>query len=332
MFSSGTDPSTLRSDLARDGFVVQRAVLTPAELAELRGAAERTTARARAGEWPDVRTVGKQFPPWPGPIGPGGIWGVQALLHPDQPDAAVFARSYFGEGLMGIATALLSSSSSSSSSQEKDDDDDLPQLVMELYNLLVRPDADFDLEWHRDDVPRTATPAEEEARLHYCRYFRPRHRHGEGDGEEAGPPPAHAQWNLALFEDASLVVVPGSHRRARTKAEREAEPREAHLPGELVVELGPGDVVFYDNNILHRGVYDAKKERMSLHGSVGRADVGSSRARNVLQHGVGAWVDRCDFSALGGEGEPLRRRAEGMRARLVELGRRSGDVGYSLSG
>lgn len=132
----------------------------------------------------------------------------------------------------------------------------------------------------------------------------------------------------------SLVVVPGSHVRVRTAAERSAPPREPDMPGQLVVRLEPGDVVFYDNNILHRGVYRADKERMSLHGSVGRAGGGRFRATNVLQHGVGKWVDGCDFSALadGPGGERSRRRAEGMRARLVELGRESGEVGFSLAG
>lgn len=96
------------------------------------------------------------------------------------------------------------------------------------------------------------------------------------------------------------------------------------------MRLAPGDCVFYDNNLLHRGVYDAGRERLSLHGSVGHRLGGPLRARNVLQHGVGAWVDRCDFGALA---DPAQRaRAEGMRARLLALGRDSGDVGYSHEG
>ena len=63
---------------------------------------------------------------------------------------------------------------------------------------------------------------------------------------------------------------------------------------------------------------------------IGHVAGGKLRARNVLQHGVGSWVDRCDFSGL--EDEKLRARAEAMRARLVKLGRESGDVGYSLTG
>src|SRR5690606_17050994 len=101
------------------------------------------------------------------------------------------------------------------------------------------------------------------------------------------------------------------------------------VPGQIAVQLGPGDIAFYNNNIFHRGVYDSSKERMSLHGSVGHSGGSKLRARNVLQHGCGKWVETCDFSTLD---EKARARAEAMRERLVKLGREAGDVGYSLEG
>jgi hypothetical protein len=113
------------------------------------------------------------------------------------------------------------------------------------------------------------------------------------------------------------------------------------LPDQLVVELQPGDAVFYNSNILHRGVYRGKEEggvetRLTLHGSIGLKAVGGEgdvdveekkkvRATAVLQHGVGAWVHRDD--AAFGVGE----RAERMRANLVEMGTGEG-VGFSLQG
>ena len=185
------------------------------------------------------------------------------------------------------------------------------ELVMELYNLLVRPDRDFELRWHRDDVPATATAEEEVEAL------------GMGP---SGRGQGHAKWNLALYNDESLIVVPGSHYRARIQAERKAGPYEV-LEGQAVVQLKARDVVFYDNNILHRGVYGSGKERMTLHGSMGRSGE-ESRARNVLQHGIGEWVERCDFSNLD---ERIGQRAETMRARLIEFGRgrTAEEVGYS---
>lgn len=247
----------------------------------------------------DASELQKQFPPWPSTPGPEGIWGVQGLLHPDLgEDAATFARQhYFDERLMGVARALLGCSNE--------------DLVLELLNLLVRPSGGrgFELRWHRDDVPADADAAAEVTRLR--------------------APAWHAQWNLALYADDSLVVVPGSHARPRTAAERAADPYAPNLPGQAVVSLAPGDCVFYNNNILHRGVYDATRERLSLHGSVGHRLGGPLRARNVLQHGIGGWVYRCDFGALDAA---QRAQAEGMRARLLALGRESGDVGYSHEG
>ncbi|KAI1387831.1 uncharacterized protein F4822DRAFT_293533 [Hypoxylon trugodes] len=290
--------STLRTQLEKDGFVILRSILSPEQLTSLRGAAQRTVDLAQAGSWRHVRTVGKQFPPWTWEAGVG-IWGVQHLLNPSLPDSPIFTESYFGDEVLGAAKELLGPCS-----------DD--ELVMELYNLLVRPTdgSNFELRWHRDDISADASADEELKRLR--------------------EPAWHAQWNMALCDgDESLIVVPGSHKRARTERERAADPFDPNMPEQLIVRLDAGDVVFYNNNILHRGRYDGSRERLSLHGSVGHVAGGRLRARNVLQHGVGNWVDSCDFSNLG---EHQKARAEGMRARLVKLGRESGDVGYSLTG
>ncbi|KAF2457108.1 phytanoyl-CoA dioxygenase [Lineolata rhizophorae] len=289
---NGTATPDLQGELSTNGFVRIPSALSSDQIESLRDACSTATSRARAGNWPHIRTLPKQFPPWPSDAN-GGIWGVQHLLHPDQPGNDVFASSYFGDTVMGPAKRILGC-----------DDED---MVMELYNLLVRPERDFELRWHRDDIPASASPEEEMKRL--------------------SKPAWHAQWNLALFEDSSLVVVPGSHKRPRAEVERSADPYEAELPGMLIVEMKPGDLVFYDNNILHRGVYRADVERMTLHGSVGHVRGGNLRARNVLQHAVGEWVDQCDFGKLD---ERTKQRAEGMRKRLVELGSWNKDVGYSL--
>ncbi|KAH7374912.1 phytanoyl-CoA dioxygenase family protein [Plectosphaerella cucumerina] len=290
---------SLLDRLNRDGFVVVPSALSPAALTELREATARTAALARSGNWPHVRTLPKQFPPWPestpGVPPPTGIWGVQGLMHPDLPDSSAFVRAYFSDAVIAPTRELLGCG-----------DDD---LVMELFNLLVRPDTDFELRWHRDDIPATATAEEELERLRR--------------------PAFSAQWNMALFDDESLIVVPGSHLRARTDAERRAGPFEPDMPGQMVVKLAAGDVVFYNNNILHRGAYSAARERMTLHGSAGHVGGSALRARNVLQHGLRGWVDRVD---LGGLGEVERNRAEHMREMLVKMGREAGDVGFSLEG
>ncbi|EAW14443.1 phytanoyl-CoA dioxygenase family protein [Aspergillus clavatus NRRL 1] len=311
------------SALQRDGFVVVPSLLTPDEITHLRTVAANATTLTRAGTWPHFRTVPKQFPPWPTtppPPSEGGIWGVQHLLHPRMPHRTDFARFYFSDKLLAVAEELLGLSPGQDHTHEP--------LVMELFNLLVAPETrDFELRWHRDDIPDTVPEAEE---LRLLQAKSPRGRQ------------SHAQYNLALCPDESLIVVPGSHRRVRTAAERAAGPYERDMPGQLVVKLQPGDAVFYDSNILHRGVYRAKPDggeetRLTLHGSVGlkasgAGDAGDEddadkkvRATVVLQHGVGAWVHQDD--AAFGIGE----RAEKMRANLIALGTGEG-VGYSLQG
>ncbi|KIW71315.1 hypothetical protein PV04_03497 [Phialophora macrospora] len=302
--------------LRRDGFVKIPNLLPQHVLLALQAACKYTTDRARQGKWPYVRTVPKQYPPWHEWQAGDNIWGVQHLLHPDMNTRDTFAEVYFGDPVLDVVKELLGLK------REDDDDDDDDRLVMELFNLLVSPGQgeDFELAWHRDDVRPDVTPDEEARQL----------------AEKSPLQPLHAQYNIALFEDASLLVVPGSHRRVRTPRERDARPYEPDLPGQVVVGLQAGDAVFYDSNILHRGVYrgiDAGRElgRMTLHGSVGLAGHGTERARQVLQHGVGEWIGRAQFSIEGAKGE----RAEGMRKRLVEMGTASGngkDLGYSLVG
>jgi len=289
--------SKMREDLKRDGYVRIPMTLSRFELSALRIAAGKVTELARSGSWPFIRTLPKQFPPWPSSP-EQGIWGVQHLLHPSLPTTCnhSFAASYFNPTIIQSVCEILDC---------KPDD-----LVLELYNLLVRPDADFALRWHRDDVAPDVSPAEEQKRL--------------------DEPITHTQWNLALYEDESLIVVPGSHSRARTEQERNANPYEESMPAQTVVRLNPGDLVFYNNNILHRGVYDSKTERMTLHGSMGVAGADAARARNVLQHGVGDWVDQCNFSHLTGyvDRRKISTVAESMKKNLIAMGS-SKDVGFS---
>ncbi|KAF4548010.1 Hypothetical protein D9617_33g038740 [Elsinoe fawcettii] len=294
-----TSPSPLRSALETKGYILLPSVLSGSDLSSLRAAASTTTQAARTGNWPHMRTLPKQFPPWPSVPPPAGIWGVQHLLHPSLPSSPTFASSYFHPTILSSVAEIL--------------DARPEELVMELYNLLVRPDSDFELRWHRDDIPPSASPEEEIERL--------------------SKPILHAQWNLALYDDESLLVVPGSHKRARAKGEREAGPYQREVEGMETVRMRAGDVVFYDNNILHTGRYSKGKERATLHGSMGLRGGDRDRARNVLQHGVGKWVGDCDFSGLEGEweGRKLGEVAEGMRRGLVDMGTGEG-VGWSQGG
>lgn len=281
----------LRANLERDGFVCIPGALSGEVLDQYRAAARNASDLARSGRWPHIRTLPKQFPPWSREDLDQGIWGVQHLYHPDMPGRRIFAESYFNDTMVEAVTRLLQC--------ERD------VLVLELYNMLVRPDRDFALRWHRDDIG-PEVPSEEEV-------------------ERLQEPMMHAQWNLALYDDASLVVVPGSHKRARTDMERDADPYLDDMPGQKIVRLNPGDLLFYDNNVLHRGVYDSATERMTLHGTMGIAGADRARARNILQHGIGSWARNADFSDLPSDMAAL---ASGMQQRLIEMGQGE-DVGYS---
>jgi ectoine hydroxylase-related dioxygenase (phytanoyl-CoA dioxygenase family) len=85
------------------------------------------------------------------------------------------------------------------------------------------------LSWHRDDIKPTVSPSEESEALGIK-------HHG-------------IQWNAALYDDACLSAVPGSHRRVRTPAEREAHLSGGVMPGGKALELKKGETVFYNNNI-----------------------------------------------------------------------------------
>ena len=305
----GSDTPLLDA-LKRDGYVVVPGLLDKYMLLGQKAACKYITDRARQGKWPSVRTVPKQYPPWQ-PFQPGdNIWGVQHLLHPDMNVRDTFAELYFSDAILDVVKELVGLKN-----DEKADD----KLVMELFNLLVSPseNRDFELAWHRDDIKPETNPEEEQRIL-----------------QEKSPNGCqlHAQYNIALFDDASLIVVPGSHKRVRTPEERNADAYEPNMPGQLVVELKPGDTVFYNSNILHRGTYkgvDTSKElgRMTLHGSVGLLGHGDARGRQVLQHAVGQWIDNAKFEIEGARGE----RAEAMRQRLIAMGK-GDDLGYSLVG
>lgn len=278
------------------GFSVIRNFLTPEEVSKYLAASERLIAHARAGNWPHVRTRGKQFPPWPQDFTPD-IWGVSGLLHPDLGDLSKpFHDLYSDDKMLDIVGDILQIGRG--------------DISMELLNMLINPLSDFELDWHRDTIkPEVSTEQEADELL--------------------VEPYAGTQFNLALTEDSCLIVVPGSHKRVRTPEEREKtvdeSRRKERISGEMVVELHPGDLVFYNNNILHRATYKAENKRITIHGSYGNVHKGESRAKGVLQHGVAEWLPR-----LESKNDNLMMLAE----KLAQLAKKfeGVDLGYALDG
>ena len=79
--------------------------------------------------------------------------------------------------------------------------------------------------------------------------------------------PLSVQWNIPLYDDDVLWIVPVSHRRANTAAEDRqlAENRRVPLPGSMPVELKAGDGVVYSSMILHWPSNYSTKRRRVIH-------------------------------------------------------------------
>ena len=89
------------------------------------------------------------------------------------------------------------------------------------------------------------------------------------------------QFNAPLLPgDHFLNIVPASHLRASTAAEiaAAAAGEQARMPDALVVEVEPGDIVYYNANLWHRGWNPAGGMRWSLHCAFWRAEY------PVMQH------------------------------------------------
>ncbi|KAG9312562.1 hypothetical protein JVU11DRAFT_6958 [Chiua virens] len=320
---------SLKSTYDDQGYVLVPALISPSLLPTLRAACDRVIAKTRAGTWHHRRTVGKQFPPFDD-ANPDS-WGVQHVMHPELGEP-VFATWYTSEGVRSAAAALLGC-------ETKD-------LQMELFNLLINPlNHNFALRWHRDDVREDASQEEERVALAswshgVCPILA---RHPFADRL------LQVQWNTALYKDACLYLVPKSHKVPRTAEQRAhsttLKPPQDPLamPGAirltlqrkslflsrepcLTPSLAAGETVFYNSNILHCATYDTSQRRATLHATMGDIRGGSTRARNVLQHGL-QWMKEPQFR------ETLDEVGQRMLDALVQMQISvKGDVGYSLSG
>ena len=167
----------------------------------------------------------------------GDIWGLSHLLHPDLGEP-VFAEYMASGPVLDVCRDLLG-----------------PDLRLGLVNMLVHPErADYAIGWHRDMLREEMPPDQEAEALG--------HVHGI------------LQWNTALYDDACLRIVPGSHRRAATPEERAVlygAPMEA-MPGEQTVSLKAGQGVYYNFLLLHRGIYPHGQPRATLHAALTSVD------------------------------------------------------------
>jgi ectoine hydroxylase-related dioxygenase (phytanoyl-CoA dioxygenase family) len=123
-----------------------------------------------------------------------------------------------------------------------------PQPIINNASIFAtNPGVSYSLGWHRDVIQIPQAEIRDEL-------FSPDWPHNS------------VQINLPLYEEQSLWVVPGSHRRPNTPEENAAfggskhyAPLDAVMPGGVPVKIPAGHALLYNNNLIHRG-YNAGME------------------------------------------------------------------------
>lgn len=215
--------------LLDDGYVVLRQVIPPDHIESLRSGFETMVNRQRE-KWAQER---KPEDP------PGGVWETSpqprlifnTLIAPDTAAAAEFCLH---ENTMGVSRQLMRAKAASVTGMM----------------FMCNPVRDHGpAPWHRDIHPIDQAPL---------------------TGLEAdllANAPGYVQWNIPLYDDDVLWVVPRSHLRINTDEENrllKENPRQP-LPDSIPVKLNAGDGVVYTNTILHWGSNYSPKLRRTIH-------------------------------------------------------------------
>ena len=224
-----------RTQFMEEGYLVVREAIPPEELDSLRESYELMVSRQRE-IWAQER--GPQDPP-------GGVWETSAqprlLLgrdplagHVDEKTASAI-EIWAHENTQGISSELIGA-----------EDAGVTEMMLMCNPVKDRGPAT----WHRDHHPIDTAPL-----LGYI-----------DDIVETGP--RYVQWNLSLYDDSVLWVLPGSHLRVNSEAENAqllADPK-VPLPGAVQTHLNAGDGVVYILPILHWGSNYSRKMRRTIHG------------------------------------------------------------------
>lgn len=232
------------------GYLILRNVVPPNELEKLRNSYEILVERQRA-IWARDRNPADP---------PGGVWESSP-----QPRLSLNPGVKNGSQLIDRATAnavefWLHENTQGVSRQLMDVDD---AAVTEMF-LMCNPVRDRGpANWHRDIHPIDTAPL-----MGYI-----------GDIKENGP--SYVQWNIPLYDDEVLWVVPGSHVRINTEEENRELLENPHAPlsSGIQTHLAAGDGVVYITPILHWGSNYSTKLRRTIHG--GFASWGRIYYRNL---------------------------------------------------
>ena len=116
--------------------------------------------------------------------------------------------------------------------------------------------------------------------------------------------PRYTQWNVPLYDDSVLWVIPESHRRRNTEQENAEllKDRAAPVTGGIPVELNAGDGVVYINYLNHTGSNYTTKKRRTLHG--GHAIYGTYPETGFVES-LAPWA-RERFESYAARGERMK--------------------------
>ena len=226
-----------RDEFIENGYVILRQVVPPEQLEALRRSSELLVERQKV-IW--AREAGPDDPPgghWETAGQPRLIVGQMGAEHDEQ--TANTIEIWLHENTQGVSGELL-----------REEDAPVTEMMMMCSPVSDRGPA----KWHRDFYPPWNASLQAYA----------------DDILETGP--RYVQWNLALYDDDVLKVVPGSHLRPNTAAENESISTNplGQVPGELQTQLEAGDGVAYILPILHQGSNYSTKMRRTIHGGFAR--------------------------------------------------------------
>jgi ectoine hydroxylase-related dioxygenase (phytanoyl-CoA dioxygenase family) len=218
-----------RQSLLENGFLVIPDLLNPEQLARMRESVEQMVGRRKAMSAQNRK----------GDEPPGGAWATspqpRLKFDEDYNDDTVDTIGFcLREETLGVSSVLL-------------DDSDVSATYMAC---ICNPEYDHGpAKWHRDTSPPKAAPLGGMLQNYMD--------HG----------PAYLQWNIPLYDDNVLWVVPGSHRRINTHEEDRqlAEDPSVALPGSIPVELKAGDGAVYVHLMLHWGSNYSLTKRRTVH-------------------------------------------------------------------
>ena len=221
-----------REQFVEQGYVVLREVIPPERLEQLRADFETLVDRQRR-IWAQER--GPDDPP-------GGAWETRP-----QPRLVSY-ESLIDEGTASTVDVWLQENTLGVSRQLLSVPEAASVAGMMLMCSPVRDHGPAG--WHRDVHPIDMAPMSGLQK----------------DLVENGP--KCVQWNIPLYDDDVLWVVPGSHRRLNTETEDQELLADARQPltSGVPVKLNAGDGVVYVNYMLHWGSNYSTKIRRTIHG------------------------------------------------------------------